>query len=202
MFDTHLFDFEQAQAAPAWMRELRGLHTPESETYGIKSFVYRADRPFHPLRLMTLFESDWPGVVRSKGFFWLASRMDWVGEMSQAGGMLQHQAAGFWWRRAPPAEREHARAAHDLDWHPQFGDRRQQLVVIGIDMDEAALRRRLDACLLDDGEMQLGAAGWSELPDPSRRGAWRRMRTRSELPVSDRVGSDCRQCRTFRVYIR
>jgi G3E family GTPase len=171
IFDTQLFDFEQAQAAPSWARELQGLHTQETETYGIKSFVYRADRPFHPLRLMTLFESDWPGVVRSKGFFWLASRMDWVGEVSQAGGMLQHQAAGFWWAAAPGAERERARTDPEVDWHPQFGDRRQQLVIIGIDMDEASLRHRLDACLLDNAEMQLGIEGWSDLPDPFP--AWR-----------------------------
>ncbi len=171
VFDTGLFDFEQAQAAPAWAREQRGEHTPETETYGIKSFVYRADRPFHPLRLMTLLESDWPGVVRSKGFFWLASRMDWVGELSQAGGMLQHQAAGFWWAAAPAAESKRAREEYGLEWHPQFGDRRQEIVIIGIDMDESALRGRLDAWGRDGAEMQLGGAGWSELPDPFP--AWR-----------------------------
>jgi G3E family GTPase len=165
ILDTGAFDFEKAQAAPGWARELRGEHTPESEEYGIRSFVYRARRPFHPQRLMNLFHSDWPGVVRSKGFFWLATRMEWVGEMSQAGGMLQHKAIGFWWAVAP--EEERSRASQSIeDWDPNFGDRRQEIAIIGIDMDEAALRRRLDACLLTDGEMQGGIHAWRTLPDP------------------------------------
>lgn len=168
---TCLFDFEQAQQAPGWARELRGEHhTPESETYGIGSFVYRARRPFHPQRLMQLFNQDWPGVVRSKGFFWLASRMDWVGELSQAGGMLQHKAVGFWWASASAEEQARARQ-HMTDWDGQFGDRRQELAIIGIDLDEAALRARLDACLLNDTEFRQGVDSWRQLPDPFP--AWR-----------------------------
>jgi G3E family GTPase len=166
VLDTGLFDFEKAQAAPTWARELRGEHTPETEAYGIRSFVFTAERPFHPDRLMQLFGSEWPGIVRSKGFFWLATRMEWVGEMSQAGGMLQHQAAGFWWAAAPVAEREQAQAQSGMEWHPVYGDRRQQLVIIGIGMDEPQLRRRLEACLLDDAEMKLGPEGWAAFPDP------------------------------------
>lgn len=165
LLNTGAFDFEKAQAAPGWARELRGEHTPESEEYGIRSFVYRARRPFHPRRLMDLFHSEWPGVVRSKGFFWLATRMEWVGEMSQAGGMLQHKAVGFWWAVAPEADRLRAREAIE-DWHADFGDRRQEIAIIGIDMDEAALRRRLDACLLTDVEMARGVRAWRSLPDP------------------------------------
>jgi G3E family GTPase len=168
--DTKSFDFEKAQAAPGWARELRGEHTPESETYGVASFVYRARRPFHPQRLMDLFLSEWPGVVRSKGFFWLATRMEWVGEMSQAGGMLQHKAVGFWWAVAPEVDRLRAREAIE-DWHPEFGDRRQEIAIIGIDMDEAGLRGRLDACLLTDAEMNLDMRGWRSFPDPFPR--WR-----------------------------
>lgn len=167
---TALFDFEQAQQAPGWARELRGEHTPESEAYGISSFVYRARRPFHPQRLMQLFNQEWPGVVRSKGFFWLASRMDWVGELSQAGGMLQHKAVGFWWASATADEQAQARQ-HILDWDAQFGDRRQELAIIGIDLDEASLRARLDECLLNDVEMRQGIEHWRQLPDPFP--AWR-----------------------------
>lgn len=165
ILNTGAFDFEKAQAAPGWARELRGEHTPESEEYGIKSFVYRARRPFHPQRLMELFHSDWPGVVRSKGFFWLATRMEWVGEVSQAGGMLQHKAIGFWWAVAPEADRQRARESIE-DWDPNFGDRRQEIAIIGIGMDEAALRRRLHACLLTDAEMAGGIRAWRALPDP------------------------------------
>ncbi|MGC4028489.1 MAG: zinc metallochaperone GTPase ZigA [Steroidobacteraceae bacterium] len=165
ILDTGLFDFEQAQRSPGWARELRGEHTPETEAYGIRSFVYRARRPFHPQRLMKLLDSEWPGVVRSKGFFWLATRMDWVGELSSAGGMLQHKPIGFWWAAAPPAEREKAQQ-QIKDWDPQFGDRGQQIVIIGIDMDEATLRTLLDACLLTDAEMDQGPTRWKHLPDP------------------------------------
>lgn len=170
ILDTGAFDFEKAQAAPGWARELRGEHTPESEEYGIRSFVYRARRPFHPERLMDLFHSEWPGVVRSKGFFWLATRMEWVGEMSQAGGMLQHKAVGFWWAVAPEADRLQAGESIE-DWDPNFGDRRQEIAIIGIDMDEPALRLRLDACLLTDAEMASGIRAWRCLPDPFPR--WR-----------------------------
>jgi G3E family GTPase len=165
IIDTGAFDFEKAQAAPGWARELAGEHTPESEEYGISSFVYRSRRPFHPQRLMDLFHGDWPGVVRSKGFFWLATRMEWVGEMSQAGGMLQHKAIGFWWAVSPEADRLRAREAIE-DWDANFGDRRQEIAIIGIDMDQAALRRRFDACLLTDAEMARGIRAWRSLPDP------------------------------------
>lgn len=166
VLDTRLFDFDRAQAAPMWARELRGEHLPETEAYGIASFVFRARRPFHPQRLMSLFESEWPGVVRGKGFFWLATRMRWVGEMSLAGGMLQHQAAGFWWATAPEAERAPVQAQYGDDWHAQYGDRAQQLVIIGIDMDEAALRAQLNACLLTEDEMRLGPRAWADFEDP------------------------------------
>jgi G3E family GTPase len=165
ILDTRLFDFEAAQQAPGWARELRGEHTPESETYGIRSFVYRARRPFHPARFMKLLNSEWPGVVRSKGFFWLATRNDWVGELSSAGGMLQHKPIGFWWDSSPAEERAQAQA-RIADWDPQFGDRGQQIVVIGIDMDERRIRQRLNACLLTAAEMARGPSAWKRLPDP------------------------------------
>lgn len=167
LLDTHRFDFATAEASPRWSQELAGIHTPESEQYGIGSFVYRARRPFHPERLMRLFRSGWGPVIRSKGYFWLATRMDCVGEMSQAGAALQHQAAGLWW--ASPLSDAPAPEARDwLDsiWHPQWGDRRQELVFIGIDMDEAWLRSQLDACLLTDPEMERGPERWRSFADP------------------------------------
>ncbi len=169
VLNTHRFDYEKAQSMAGWAREMAGEHTPETEQYGITSFVYRARRPFHPQRLMELFNSDWPGIVRSKGYFWLASRMQWVGEMSQAGGALQHKTVGFWWAAAPVDQRptpERAEEVTGVIWHPEYGDRRQELVFIGIDMNEAQMRARLDACLLNDAEMQLGAARWKKFSDP------------------------------------
>ncbi|MGJ7564396.1 zinc metallochaperone GTPase ZigA [Variovorax sp. GB1R11] len=169
VLDTGLFDFEQAEQAPGWLAELRGEHVPESEAYGIRSFVYRSRLPFHPMRFWKLVQSEWEGVVRSKGFFWLASRATRAGTWSQAGGACRYGAAGFWWAAVP---REHWPTDADAleliqkNWDPGTGDARQELVLIGIGMDEAALRARLDACLLTENEMRFGASWWQNFPDP------------------------------------
>jgi G3E family GTPase len=169
ILDTQRFDFERAREAPGWAREMRGEHTPETEAYGISSFVYRARRPFHPRRLVDLFESEWPGVVRSKGYFWLATRNEWAGHLSQAGGALRFEGAGHWWA-ATPRDRwpddPQSRAAIESEWLPPYGDRRQELVFIGIELDEAAFRRRLDQCLLTEREFAAGEAAWRSYTDP------------------------------------
>jgi G3E family GTPase len=166
---TGLFDFDRAQESPGWARELRGEHTPETEEYGISSFVYRARRPFHPERLMAFFNSDWRGVVRSKGYFWLATRHDIAGSLSQAGGALTHEAAGLWWSAAPkerwPDDGEFREYLREVT-ADGYGDRRQELVLIGIGMDEATIRSALDHCLLSDAEFAGGPVAWRHLPDP------------------------------------
>ena len=166
---TKRFSMEKAQAAPGWLKELRGEHTPETEEYGISSFVYRARRPFHPQRFMDCLRTEWPGVLRSKGFFWLATRMDWAGNFSQAGAACRTEAAGFWWaavdKSAWPDDEEQVREILKL-WKKPFGDRRQEIVIIGQDMDREAITARLDACLLTDAEIKLGEAGWKQFPDP------------------------------------
>jgi G3E family GTPase len=169
VLDTRLFDFDEASKAPGWLKELRGEHTPETEEYGITHFVYRARRPFHPERFWQLITSNWPGVVRSKGFFWLASRPTYVGSWSQAGGVCRHGGMGLWWAAVPkawwPEDAESLKSIDD-DWDPQVGDARQGLVLIGIDMDEGALRARLNACLLNDAEMAQGPQAWQRFTDP------------------------------------
>ncbi|PXW23947.1 zinc metallochaperone GTPase ZigA [Paraburkholderia caballeronis] len=169
VLDTKLFDFEEASKAPGWLRELRGEHTPETEEYGIRSFVWRARRPMHPKRFSDLVNSEWPGVVRSKGFFWLASRPTHAGSWSQAGAVCRHGMAGLWWAAVPkshwPTDPESLEFI-DRSWEPNVGDARQELVLIGIDMDEPALRERLDACLLTDAEMAEGPHGWTQYDDP------------------------------------
>lgn len=169
VLDTGLFDFEQAADAPGWLREMRGEHKPETLEYGIDSFVYRARRPFHPQRFWQWVQSEWPGVVRSKGFFWLASRPGFAGNWSQAGGACRYGAAGYWWAAVPrehwPTDAE-SLAAIEAKWSDAVGDARQELVLIGIGMDQAALRGRLDACLLSDAEMAAGPAQWQAWPDP------------------------------------
>jgi G3E family GTPase len=218
ILDTKRFDFTRAQLAPGWMKELRGEHTPETEEYGIASFAYRQRRPFHPQRFYQLIErGGLQGVIRSKGFFWLASRMDWVGELSTVGGSVMHGAAGFWfaarhrvdtgqagepwpefplnppapltelgwqrmlstlWTTLPPRPDEVRDPAEytalRTHWHPQWGDRRQELAIIGMGLDETTLRARLDACLLDDAEMAAGPIAWQRYSDPFPR--WQRQR--------------------------
>lgn len=169
VLDTGLFDFDEASQAPGWLQELRGTHTPETEEYGIHSFVYRARRPFHPQRFFELVESEWPGVVRSKGYFWLASHPQLAGSWSQAGAVARHGVAGYWWAAVPdeqwPQDPESV-AFIRAKWDEQVGDARQELVLIGMDMDEAELRARLDGCLLDDAEMAQGPEAWSTWGNP------------------------------------
>lgn len=169
VLDTGLFDFAQAAQAPGWLKELRGEHTPETEEYGIRSFVYRARRPFHPQRFWQVMEGELSGVVRSKGFFWLASRAEYAGSWSQAGGVARQGLAGRWWVSIPQErwpQDEATRSAIMANWVEGIGDARQELVFIGMDMDEAWLRAALDRALLTDREMSEGLAAWSRYPDP------------------------------------
>lgn len=169
VLDTGLFDYDKAVNSSGWARALAGSHTPESEEYGIGSFVYRARRPFHPQRLHAFLASDWPGVIRSKGFFWLATRMTEVGSWSQAGAACRTSREGYWWAAAPedawPSD-EQANAEIRREWVDPFGDRRQELVLIGIKMDAAKLRAGFDRCLLTDAEFAAGPAEWEHLKDP------------------------------------
>lgn len=169
VLNTGLFDFDAAAEAPGWLQELRGSHVPETEEYGISHFVWRARRPFHPQRFWEFFSGELPGIVRSKGFFWLASRPDFAGNWSQAGGVSHQGLAGRWWAAVPPErwpEDEDLRLSIMQNWQEGSGDARQELVFIGMQMDEAALRRQLDAALLTDKEMALGPQGWQFFSDP------------------------------------
>ena len=154
---TGLFNFERAHEHPLWAKELYGFadHIPETDEYGITSFTYRCALPFHPQRFYDFIHSEWPGVIRAKGHFWVATRPSWVGEISQAGAAVQYEALGNWWVAVPRQrwpEGPEWDAILDKIWHPVFGDRRQEIVFIGTEMDEAALRARLDRCLIDDDE--------------------------------------------------
>ncbi|MFM5199397.1 zinc metallochaperone GTPase ZigA [Aeromonas caviae] len=169
VLDTGLFDFEQASRAPGWLQELRGMHIPETEEYGIRNFVYHARRPFHPQRFFALVGREWPGVVRSKGFFWLATHPTLAGNWSQAGAVARHGVAGYWWA-AIPAERwpqdPDSVALIRHKWDDLVGDARQEMVFIGIDMNEAELRAQFDACLLTDQEMAQGPQIWTTWNNP------------------------------------
>lgn len=172
VFNTGLFDFEQASQSAGWLAELRGEHVPESEAYGIESFVYRARHPFHPERFWQFLHTPWPGggrLLRSKGLFWLASRYEAAGEIAQAGGILHYGAAGHWWASVAPEhwpEDEASREAILAEWDAEVGDCRQEIVFIGQSLATKKAIDILDACLLTDAEMQLGPEAWAALSDP------------------------------------
>jgi G3E family GTPase len=175
ILDTGLFDFDRAAEHPLWARELYGFasHTPETEEYGIASFVYRARAPFHPGRIHAVLNGDLPGVIRAKGHFWLATRPDWVAEFSLAGAVSSVTPLGSWWASVPrerwPA---HPEALKEVlsKWQEPWGDRRQEIVFIGAGLDEAALRARLDAALVPARAFTPEA--WTGLSDPFP--AWQR----------------------------
>lgn len=170
VLDTGLFDFDKAEQAPGWLKELRGEHTPETEEYGISSFVYTARRPFHPQRFYEhLHEGEWDNgtLLRSKGFFWLASRPEHAGSWSQAGGVMHHGLAGRWWASVPKAQwpEEYLQDIRG-QWQEPYGDCRQELVFIGQNLNSEQIRRELDACLLTDLELTAGPERWRAYPDP------------------------------------
>ena len=152
-----LFNLEEAKEHPLWAQELYNFkeHTPETEEYGITSFVYYAREPFDPVKIHNFFNQEWPGIIRSKGFFWISSRPDFVGEVSQAGAFVRHQGIGRWWTSVPK-ERWPKDDVFDQMfkkyWNKDFGDRRQEIVFIGLksEMNEKKIREQLDNCLIKD----------------------------------------------------
>lgn len=169
---TGRFSLEQAEAQPGWLSVPRGEEESEIDEYGIGSFVYRARRPMHPQRFAVAIEADaslFAGVLRSKGFLWIATKNDFVFDWSQAGVSFRMDPAGFWWAAAPEEQwpQDDAEIASIREeFVGEYGDRRQELVFIGNAMNEADIRRVLDSCLLTDSEYQLGPQGWAEMDDP------------------------------------
>ncbi|HEY9576034.1 MAG TPA: GTP-binding protein, partial [Pseudobacillus sp.] len=166
VLDTNLFNFEQASQSAGWLKELNNEHTPETEEYGISSFVYRRQLPFHPERF-TDWLQDWPiEVIRAKGFIWLASRNDTACILSQAGPSIVFQGAGEWIAAYPEQERKQILQEEPelLErWHEEYGDRMTELVLIGIGMDKETIKQSLDNCLLTEKEQK---EEWSALKDP------------------------------------
>jgi G3E family GTPase len=161
ILNTGLFDFEEAEQSAGWIEELnKDEHTPETEEYGIGSFVFRSKKPFDPERFWNYVQGQFPtSIIRSKGLFWLASRPKQALIWGQAGGSLRADAAGVWWGSMPFEERiQYAPFVQnqfeiESDWHPIFGDRKNEIVFIGQDMDETLIRANLNACLIDEEEL-------------------------------------------------
>ncbi|MEO0368787.1 MAG: zinc metallochaperone GTPase ZigA [Pseudomonadota bacterium] len=171
VLNTKLFDFEKAQQAPGWLQEMRGEHVPETEEYGIGSFSYQARRPFHPEKFHHFLHNtqSFGKLIRSKGYFWLATRPKFAGQWSQAGGIARYGFGGMFWKSVPrenwPTDEEYLESILD-QWQEPYGDMRQELVFIGQGLDKEKITQALDDCLLSDEELELGAAFWIQLNDP------------------------------------
>ena len=171
ILNTGLFDFEQAQQAPGWLKELNGEHIPETEEYGISSFVYEARKPFYSQKFYDFLHSKGLSgkLIRSKGFFWLATRPMFAGSWSQAGGIAHHGFAGMFWKAIPkdrwPDDKETLDFINEK-WIEPFGDMRQELVFIGQGLDKNKIIKLLDGCLLSDEDLLLGRKHWEAFPDP------------------------------------
>jgi len=171
VLDTGLFDFDRAQQAPGWLKEMRGEHVPETEEYGIGSFSYVARRPFHPDKFHQFLHSTekFGKLIRSKGYFWLATRPEFAGQWSQAGGIARYGFAGMFWRAVPkenwPTDEDYLASINE-NWVEPFGDMRQELVFIGQNLDQDAITKALNDCLLSEQEVLLGRAHWGTLQDP------------------------------------
>ncbi len=170
ILDTGLFDFEKAHEHPMWAKELYGFanHVPETEEYGVTSYVYRARRPFIPEKIMEVLNGDMPGVIRAKGHFWIATRPDWVAEFSLAGALSSVKPLGTWWASVPESswpDHDGLQSYMKQHWQEPWGDRRHEIVFIGSGIDWPALKSRLDARLLPE-VMASGPASLPDLPDP------------------------------------
>lgn len=171
VLSTGLFDFERAQQAPGWLKEMRGEHIPETEEYGIGSFSYLARRPFHPEKFHQLLHDTekYGKLIRSKGYFWLATRPEFAGQWSQAGGIARYGFAGMFWKAIPkkdwPVDEDYLESI-ERQWVEPFGDMRQELVFIGQGLDKNRMTQALDDCLLSEEEVLRGRAYWATLPDP------------------------------------
>ncbi|MEM1049194.1 MAG: zinc metallochaperone GTPase ZigA [Pseudomonadota bacterium] len=176
ILDTGLFDFEKAHEHPMWAKELYGFadHVPETEEYGVASFVYRARRPFEPEKILAVLNGQLPGVIRAKGHFWIATRPEWVAEFSLAGALSSVKPLGMWWAAVPRdrwPDHDSARSYLSERWQEPWGDRRQEIVFIGAGIDWAQLKARLDACLLSE-DVASGPDSLPDMPDPFP--LWRR----------------------------
>lgn len=170
VFATGLFDLDEAASAPGWLTTLRGEEIPETEEYGISSFMYSRRRPFHPGRIWKELQKPWAEVIRAKGFFWVSTRHNLVGEWSQSGRMLSVGPVGMWWAALDSQEieanRELFEESAEGQWREPYGDRRQEIAFIGSEMDRTAIEERLDACLLSDEEFAEGPIAWADHDDP------------------------------------
>ena len=171
VINTNLFDFERAEKAPGWLKEMQGEHVPETEEYGISSFSYVARRPFYPEKIHNLLHDTkrFGKLIRSKGYFWLGTRPEFVGQWNQAGGIARYGFAGRFWKSVPKKDWPEDQESLDIikkQWVEPFGDMRQELVFIGQNLDKEGMTEALDDCLLTDEDILKGKAHWATFTDP------------------------------------
>lgn len=159
---TRLYDPEKASTQSGWLDSLVE-HTPETEEYGISNFIYERRIPFHPERFYNCLQKEWPGVIRSKGVFWLATRLRHAGLWSQAGAITRHECAGYFWAAVPRAHWPEEQSHIERVWKGDNGDCRQEIVLIGRNMDPESLTAMLDKCLLTEDEITTDEKKWSHL---------------------------------------
>ena len=166
IMDTGLFDFEKAHEHPLWAKELYGFanHIPETEEYGVNSYVYRAKLPFIPEKILEVLNGNLPGVIRAKGHFWISTRPEWVAEFSLAGSLSSIKPLGIWWATVPEErlpKDENTKAYIKTHWSEPWGDRRQELVFIGSGIDWQQIKTKLDECLVPKAQ----ASSLEDLPN-------------------------------------
>ena len=166
IMDTGLFDFEKAHEHPLWAKELYGFadHIPETEEYGVNSYVYRARLPFIPEKILEVLNGNLPGVIRAKGHFWISTRPEWVAEFSLAGSLSSIKPLGIWWATVPEErlpKDENTKAYIKTHWSEPWGDRRQEIVFIGSGIDWQQIKTKLDECLVPKAQ----ASSVEDLPD-------------------------------------
>ena len=171
VINTNLFDFERAEKAPGWLKGMQGEHVPETEEYGISSFSYVARRPFYPEKIHNLLHDTkrFGKLIRSKGYFWLGTRPEFVGQWNQAGGIARYGFAGRFWKSVPKKDWPEDQESLDIikkQWVEPFGDMRQELVFIGQNLDKEGMTEALDDCLLTDEDILKGKAHWATFTDP------------------------------------
>ncbi|MEC8380031.1 MAG: zinc metallochaperone GTPase ZigA [Myxococcota bacterium] len=169
IIDTNRFDFERAQDAPGWLKVMRGDESSEIDEYGVSSFSFESRKPFHPTRFSDFLNTEFPGLYRAKGYFWIPTQGEFMAEMAIAGAVREYHPAGFWWSSMPKSEwpeDEETQAYIQSNWHPEFGDRFQRLIFIGKPEALDDIHAALEKCLVTDEEVSKGKEYLKQLSDP------------------------------------
>ena len=178
ILNTNKFNFEKASQSPGWLKVMRGEENSETDEYGISSFSFDARKPFHSERFFEFLHTEFPGLYRAKGFFWIASQPDFMAEMAFAGTVREYQPKGFWWVTMHESEwpkDEESQAYIKRNWHPQFGDRAQKLVFIGKSLILPKIREHLEKCLFTDDELHKSANYVKQLKEKDPFGDWNKF---------------------------